>query len=409
MRVSALQYLAWKIFKGKKQSGLASFLTWMGILGVCISTASFLLVQTVMYGFSDEIQEKVLGFNSHFRGTSEKEVSQEVLDRFKRRYPQVKVMQYQQSEALIQSTGSEPVQIGVQVRAMLQEDLVKMSPMILEHYYHSQAKDFEEGDEFPGLYLGKFLTEDLLIIPEIPEDLDLMFPFGDLDPSGNLIPNLKRFRVIGYFETGYPDFDESYVIISRKQSKGFFNESIPFEVAFWIPDPFATKLWEKRIQDEFAFASLKTWQDENAKLFSALKMEKMGMRIVLCMMLLFASFNILSMLMLFVMEYFKDIAILKTLGLSSKDISVLFSKVGFLIGAIGSFLGLILGTCLLVLLKSKAISLPALYDIQNVPLSWNVTLFIYAVLLGPILSMMAAYFPAKKAARISVVEALRYE
>ena len=155
--------------------------------------------------------------------------------------------------------------------------------------------------------------------------------------------------------------------------------------------------------------NIQTWQEMNTKLFHALKLERLAMQIVLIMMVVFASFNIVSMLTLMVAEYFQDIAVWKSLGLSSTKVAGVFKQVGLFIGVVGSCVGLILGWGAVLLVQWGHIQLPQPYDIETLPAIVQLPLILITLCLGPVVSVLAAILPARQTARLNVMDALRYE
>ncbi|MBI2335358.1 MAG: ABC transporter permease [Deltaproteobacteria bacterium] len=406
------RYLAKKILLGKKQSKILSFLSWMAILGVGVSCGAFFFIQAVMGGFFSDIQKKVIGFNAHLvMELSSNGASQPILNTIQKLYPEAKLAFYQEAEGILQSVFSEGDSgQGVYIRAI---DLAKpgtYADMNLRFYRGLSWEDLGKTIEgLPTVIVGEELANQMGLAPELLEEVDLIYPFSDVDPSGEAIPSIKQFRLIGTFRTGYLNYDGKYLMVSAQNTKSFFEEDLPWQVALWFPNPDQAPAAKKKLAQLPELKNIQTWQEMNTKLFHALKLERLAMQIVLVMMVVFASFNIVSMLTLMVAEYFPDIAVWKSLGLPSTKAAGVFKQVGLFIGIVGSCVGLILGWGAVLLVQWGHIQLPQPYDIETLPAMVHLPLILITLCLGPVVSMLAAILPARQTARLNVMDALRYE
>jgi len=236
-----------------------------------------------------------------------------------------------------------------------------------------------------------------------------------MKPSYGLIPTpfVKAFRVTGYFETGLHDYDDTFVYISLKSAQQLFRTGdkitgyeIKLENLNYANDA------KTEIENKWGYHYIaETWFERNKNLFSWMQIEKWAAFIILSLIIMVAAFNIISTLIMVVMEKQKDIGVLKTMGANSRSIQRIFILQGVISGIIGSGLGSIIGYILCwSQLKYKWFSLPSdIYFINSLPIEMRVTDFVFIFAAATLLCFVATIFPARKAAKLDPVEAIRYE
>ena len=270
-------------------------------------------------------------------------------------------------------------------------------------------RDRAKGDELPGILMGREMAASLGIVPALLEEVELLYPFGTVGPTGEVEPNIRRFRVVGTFRSGYFEYDNKYAIAALPELQRLFGDNASTQVGVYFTDP------QRAAEDRANFQSLpdvaetSTWQERNSRLFSALKLERLGMILVLSLMSVLASFNILCMLMLVVFERRRDLALLKALGLSEPGISGIFYRAGIWIGLVGGLLGLGGGLLLAWGIRVAGIRPPAPYYLETFPVDLQPATIALTLLLALALSLAAAVLPAREGRKLTVVEALRYE
>jgi lipoprotein-releasing system permease protein len=266
------------------------------------------------------------------------------------------------------------------------------------------------GHRFPGIVLSKYLADnlyathvgDIVHLLTFPEDM-------------GIIPTIKpkTFYVAGLVQFGYYDFDRLISFISIKDAQVFFD--MPGGVSY-----IRIKLENYMMADEVKEAlendlgypwMAQTWQEMNKSLFSWMQIEKLGMFVILSLIIMVAAFNIVSSLIMIVMEKTREIGILKSMGATSKMILKIFMFEGLIIGIIGTGLGLLVGYTLGFLqLEYKIISLPAdVYILNAVPIKMYFTDFLAIAGVALFLCLLASVYPAYRASRLEPVEAIRYE
>ncbi len=408
--MKAQTFLAIKFLSGKKRRFLVSFLTWMALLGVLVSVSAFIVVESVMVGFGKDLQAKVIGFSPHLSLILKpgEKISPELIAQAKGKAGVQRVSPMIEGEAVLQ-TEDEDTQ-GVRVRGIDVADPPFPKEM---QVFFEEGESWDslkgKGDQLPGILLGKELAASVGIATALEEKVELLYPFGEVGPTGEMEPSRRVYRVVGTFKSGYFDYDSKFAVASLDSLRRLFGEGVPESLGIYFPDPMAA------LTRNADFASLpgveraESWQEKNGRLFSALKLERAGMALVLGLMVLLASFNILSMLMMTVYERRRDLAILQSLGLSQGGIAGIFYRAGLWIGVIGGLAGMGLGLGICFFLRYAKVPLPAPYYLDAMPIDINPLWIAGAFILALAMSLVATVLPAREGRRQTVVEALRYE
>jgi lipoprotein-releasing system permease protein len=228
-----------------------------------------------------------------------------------------------------------------------------------------------------------------------------------------MLPKVKQFRVVGIFEIGMFEYDANLVLTAMKPAQDFFGfkDSIS-GVELRLKDIYRAPEVKKQLQESLGLRYLVLdWMQMNKNLFSALKLEKFAMFVILVLIILVASFNIISNLIMNVIEKSREIAILKAIGATNRSIMTIFMLQGLLIGLIGTFTGITGGYLLGVILnKYQIIRLPAdVYYLSHLPVKMSLFDFVTVSLSAIIISFVATLYPAWQAAKLNPVEPLRYE
>ena len=262
----------------------------------------------------------------------------------------------------------------------------------------------------PGIIIGRELMRGLGVF--VGDEIDMISPVSEVGPLG-MIPKMKKFRVTGYFEAGMYEYDSSLAFISIGEARKFFNygEAVT-GIEIKINDIYGAHQVSRRIQDVLAGPYYtKDWMEMNRNLFSALELEKIVMFIILTLIILVASFNIVSNLIMIVIEKAREIAIMKTMGATNRGIMSIFIMHGLIIGLTGTALGVTGGYVLCQVLKTyKFINLPAdVYYLSYLPVKMSLFDFTVVPLAAVMITFLATVYPSWQAARLDPVEPLRYE
>ncbi len=401
-------FLALKFLSGKGRGLLFSSLTFMAVFGVMLSVAAFLVVQAVMSGFNQDIRQKVLGFSAHVVWTLKPAAPFDPAPwEALQKDPQVAgVMHYLEGEAIIRTEDGDTQ--GVRVRGVDPQWGVPSSSLEI---FFNEGEDWSslqgsERDE-PKILLGRELIAALGLVPFLSDGVELIYPFGEVGPTGEMEPNIRSFRVGGRFRSGYYEYDNKFALIDLKEARRVLGENATEQVGIFLKDPFQTEAFLEKYPGMPGGEKVRTWQEIHRSLFQVLKLERVGMGLVLTLMILLSSFNIFSLLMMLVFQRRREIGVLKALGLSASGVGKVLYRAGLWIGVGGGLIGGVLGLTVIEILSRAKIRLPAPYYIERLPIQWSADILLLTVILALGMSLLAASFPAWQGRKLTVIEAIR--
>jgi lipoprotein-releasing system permease protein len=408
-------FISRRYLKAKRKQTFISLITIISIGGVALGVAALIIVISVMTGFKEDLQDKILGAHSHLvvlkEGTYVQEY-REAIDRIEKIKGIVAATPFIQTQVMLSSDNG-----GIS-GAILRGIDPETAPGVI-----SIKKDLKLGsldelstgkDGVPGIILGKELAKLLRVTYGDP--LVMLSPTGgEITPFG-MTPKMRRFVVVGIFEAGMYDYDSSFAYVSIASAQHFLDmPDAVTGIEVRLADIYKARDVGRIIQAELfelspAFYTL-SWMDMNKNLFAALKLEKVAMFVILVLIVFVAAFNIASTLIMLVMEKSRDIAILKTMGATKWSIMKIFVLEGTIIGAFGTAIGSAFGwgACL-VLKQYQFIKLdPNIYYISALPVKMVPTDIFTIVISSLLLCLLATVYPSWQASRMDPVEALRYE
>jgi lipoprotein-releasing system permease protein len=413
-------FIGLRYLKAKRKQTFISIITVISIAGVMVGVMALIVVLAVMSGFEKTLKEKILGTQAHLHLLK---ATQEGLDQYQEVTKRVEETKGVASAApfIISQVmlSSESNVFGVVLKG-IDPDRVGRVTELANNLKAGRLEDLKGGKEgdSPGIILGVELAKHLSV--SLNDSIQVISPLGTVTPMG-MMPKMKRFRVKGIFYSGMYEFDNTMAYVSLESAQKFFSMGDRVTgIEIKTNDIYKVKEIGREIRRKLGFPFwTKDWMEMNRNLFSALRLEKIAMFIILVLIVLVAAFNIISTLIMVVMEKNKDIAILKSMGASSSSILKIFTIEGGVIGVVGTILGTILGlgaafnlekiTDFVERLFGFKILSSDVYYIDKLPSQVNPPDVIFIVLTAVLISLLATLYPAWRASKLDPAEALRYE
>ncbi len=403
-------FIALRYFKSKKKHGWISINTVISIAGVALGVMTLVTVLSVMGGFREDLQEKILGVNTPIVILSYKgRISNygELRKQINTLEGVIDSSPFIHGQAMLRSGDRA---YGVVIRGIDPASAVKTTD-ILKGLSAGSIRDLDDGSGgIPGIIVGRELMRNLRLM--IGDVVEMVSPVGEIGPLG-MIPKMKKFRIAGFFQAGMYEYDSGLAFISLRVAQDFFGYGDAVTgIEVRTDDIYSARETADRIERLLQYPYYaQDWMQMNRNLFSALKLEKIVMFIILTLIIIVAAFNIVSNLIMTVIEKGREIAIMKAMGARSRGIMSIFMIHGLLIGVIGTLAGVASGYVLCRLLQTyRFISLPGdVYSLSYLPVKLSLFDFLVVPASAVLISFLATLYPSWQAAKVDPVEQLRYE
>ncbi|MBX3447033.1 MAG: lipoprotein-releasing ABC transporter permease subunit [Parvibaculaceae bacterium] len=406
--------LAMRYLRSRRREGIVSVIAIISFLGIMLGVATLIIVMSVMNGFRTELLSRILGVNGHMyvQGIGVNITGYDALaDEIRKVQGVTSVVPLVDGQVMVQSPQNAG---GALVRGMREADLKAMS-IVSDNVTLGSLDGFDEGG---GVAVGSRLAQNLGLT--LGDNITLLSPRGAITPFGTA-PRVAAFEIRAIFELGMSEYDASFVFMPLDEARAFFrtNEGVSaLEIRVTNPDRINT--YVSPIAAVAGPGSMvTTWQQRNESFFSALQVERNVMFLILTLILIVASLNIISGLVMLVKDKGRDIAVLRTMGATRGAVMRAFFISGASIGVMGTMAGFLLGLvfCLnietlrqwLSSLSGTELFSPEVYFLSRMPAEVDPGEVTAVVAMALFLSFAATLYPAWRAASLDPVEALRYE
>ena len=403
--------IAFRYLKPKKKEGFLKVISIFSFTGIALGVAILIIVMSVMSGFRTELINKILGFNPHIIiKPYDKKINKEdinKLDEIKKSISRI-AFTFSGQGILINRENTT----GILVRSYLQNDIDKID-LIKNGIIDGSLNSFNKNTISIGKELA--ISMDLLVGDEITlmSTSNLQTPFGNL-------PLQEKFKISSIFSTGLAEFDQNVIFIPFENVNSLFETSdMDIDLEIFLNNPDKVQLIKQNVQKIFSNHYVYTWEDLNKSFFGALKVERNVMFIILTLIIIVAAFNIISGLTILVKNKTKEIAILRTLGISKTSIIKVFFLTGFTIGFLATITGVTIGVLFSYYIEGIRVLITSIFNIRlfpeeiyflsQMPSEINLGYIIIISLFSLLITFLATIFPSLSAAKLDPIKALKYE
>ena len=399
-----------RFLKARKKDGFLNVISIFSFIGISLGVAVLIVVMSVMNGFRSELINKIVGFNAHITVSPyENQIEIEKLNDQNLNFLSKNLVLSNTGEAIIIKS---EITKGIVLRGYTSKDFSKLEIV-------NNKKFLGNKNSLSNNYISISKELSFILDVKIGDDITIMSPSGIETIIGNL-PKQKTFTVISLFESGLVEFDNNIAFMNLSTLEEFFNfDKNKRILEIFLKNPENIENQKKIVQDIFDNEFVYSWADMNKSLFSALKVERNVMFIILTLIIIVAAFNIISGLTILVKNKTREIAILKSIGVLNKSIVKIFFLVGVIIGTSATIFGIILGVTFSMYIEDLRQLLSSLFNISlfpeeiyflsTMPSEINPTSIFIISLFSILITILVSIFPALKAANLNPIKALKYE
>lgn len=422
-------FVSKRYLSAKRKQAFVSVITFISIFGIFLGVAALIIVLAVMNGFEEDLRTKILGIKSHIELTTDMSGPMKDYQRVRERIADIDGIvastPFIYSQAMIRSGNGVT---GVIIRALDTQsafkviNLGKIKEGNIEYLnkvpQEISLHDKKDGASSDGIVIGKEMARNLGIF--LYDKITIISPVSISTPMG-MVPRMRNFVVVGIFESGFYEYDSTLAYLSLESCQNFLQMGDTVTgIDIKVNDIYKADGIARKIQSKLGFPFwTQNWMQMNKNLFSALKLEKTVMFIILSLIVLVATFNIISALIMIVMEKNKDIAILKSMGATSQSIMKIFIYQGLIIGVIGTALGCVTGLAVALNLQKVSVFVEKIfhfkilpgdvYYLSELPSKVNYGDVVIIVIGTLLICFLSTIYPSLRASRTDPAEALRYE
>jgi len=403
--------IAFRYLKPKKKEGFLKVISIFSFAGIALGVAILIIVMSVMSGFRTELINKILGFNPHIIVKPyDKKINKDELNRLEELKNKITRVDFSfNGQAILISKENTT---GILVRSYFQNDIDRID-LIKNGIIDGSLNLFKKDT----ISIGKELAISLDLVAEdqviLMSTANLQTPFGSL-------PLQEKFTISSIFTTGLVEFDQNVIFMPFENANSLFelsDEDINLEIYLEKPDQ--VELIKNKVQKLFSDHYVYSWADLNKSFFGALKVERNVMFIILTLIIIVAAFNIISGLTILVKNKTKEIAILRTLGISKNSIAKVFFLTGFTIGLLATITGVTIGILFSYYIEEIRVLITSIFNVRlfpeeiyflsQMPSEINLGYIIIISLFSLLITFFATIFPSLSAAKLDPIKALKYE
>ncbi len=401
--------IAIRNLRPKRKQGFLKIISLFSFLGIMLGVAILIIVMSVMNGFRSDLTEKIIGLNPHLILQSNNKKDLTSIKKFLSiKYKDINITESISGEGIILTNKKAK---GIIIKGINEKD--KFQSFINKEITKGNLKDFAAG----AVMIGGELAYNLNL--EVGEKINIVSSSFIDTPFGS-IPKQDSFRIAGFFNSGFYEFDQNLIYLELNDSRSIFDkqdESVDLEV--FLKDPFLAEKYKKDIERKNQNIFVSTWSDTNRSFFNALKVERNVMFTILTLIIIVAAFNIISGLTILIKNKTKEIAIIKTLGLSENSIIKSFFLTGFVIGFLATITGVFFGVIFSIYIDEIRNFLSMVFGInifpsdvyylEKMPSEINFISVSIIFFLSLLITSLASYFPAKTISKMKTTDGLKYE